>query len=160
MTTNSKFRVGSFLAVICLASVCLTGCGIKFLPFEPADFPVAIQKDGDTISAVVCRQVKAEIVSVQFRDQTHGDWSPIFRATGDAVFSAGDEIFQASRMYGMSISGPSSVPSAKVPQFYFSFRAAGSSYLSIFFSASNLSSDSWLHPDGSTSAVPCPEESE
>ncbi|MCO5294362.1 MAG: hypothetical protein M9882_05600 [Homoserinimonas sp.] len=158
MNVSFVFRVGLLPVAACLVAISLTGCGIKFLPFEPADFPVAIQKDGASISAVACRQVKAEVVSVQFRDQTHGDWSPIFRATGEAVFSAGDEIFQASRMYGMSVSGPSSVPSAKVPQFYFSFRAAGSSYLSIFFSAKNLSDESWLHPDGSTSAVPCPEE--
>lgn len=150
------FKAGLLLAITCLVAISLTGCGIKFLPLESADFPVAIQKDRDTISAVVCRQVEADQVLVQVRGPEGGNWSTIYGATGHGQYSPNDDLFQTSRSQGMAISGPEIIDPKEVTQVMILVDAPDSSFTSIFFSLKGFSDDSWLHPDGSTSAVPCP----
>lgn len=158
--TRASDKVAKSTIVVilsCLVSVFLTGCGV-FLPLDPADFPVSIQGEGSSISAVVCRSVEADRVRIQTRPNTNGEWTTIFDAKGHAEFSSGDELIRESQAQGMSVTGSASLDGLEVAQFMVIIQGPRSSNWSFFISSGDLSDDLWLHPDDSTTSVPCPEE--
>ncbi|MBX3116073.1 MAG: hypothetical protein KF808_01870 [Cryobacterium sp.] len=147
------------IVLICIAFALVTTSPVVlylFIGGEPADFPIAIRGDGPTITAVVCKAVSAERITVQFRGANGGDWTDLFEAKGHGEFRSGDELFQSSRIQGMSIFGPVSLRGKEVAQFMILFSSPGSTRTSFFFNLRNFSNETWLHVDGSVSKEPCP----
>lgn len=151
--------LGIRVALITLVSgavLSVSGCGVKFLPFEPADFPMAIREDGSTISAVVCKSVVADHVLVQVRVTPENKWNTTFEARREAVFASGGRLFAESQSQGMNVVGPKDVKVAEHAQVIVMIDSPRSSFTSLFTTDHDLSGDIWLHPDGSETTKPCP----
>ncbi len=132
------------------------GCGV--VPLDRYDSPISIRSDGDGLSVVVCSSIKADRILMQERLTPEDDWYTFFEAAGTATLARGDDLISDSQDRGMKISDQEP-PNLQVgAQIVVIVDGLGTSFTSMFTLNEELSKSTWLHPDGSTSAVHCPEK--
>ena len=149
--------------VLVVPLILLTGCvqGPKVSRFQD---PIAIRQNDGTISIAVCRDVSPQKFLADFRNVPNGeDWKPFVKGEGEAAISAGTIIELTSLPDGLDYTvsnQPDFSPGTDFEVFLLPPEGQPGKLIALFTldPAEVVPTDSWLHPDGSTTADPCPAE--
>lgn len=156
MQVRAIWLKSSAITLVVIAISLTAGCGV--VPLDRYDSPISIRRDGDGLSVVICSGIKADRILMQEPVTPEDDWYTFFEAAGAATLARGDDLIRDSRDRGMKISDQAS-PNLQVgAQIVVIVDGLGTSFTSIFTLQDELSKLTWLHPDGSTSAVPCQDK--
>lgn len=156
MRVRAIWLKSSAIALVVVAISLTAGCEV--IPLDRYDSPISIRSDVDGLSVVICSGIEADRILMQERVTPEDDWYTFFEAAGAAMLARGDDLIRDSRDRGMKTSDQEP-PNLQVgAQIVVIVDGLGTSFTSIFTLQDELSKLTWLHPDGSTSAVPCPDK--
>lgn len=145
-------------AVVAMA-ISLSGC--VQMTQTTTGKPVALQRDGSRIVAIVCTDL--EISGLKMRDRVFpGDWQTFWEFDKTLTVRAGDELSPSmAAELGVAEGNEPEMTANHEIAIYFRADPASSTYYEDEFAAkflvgeSGLSETEWLHDDDSFSAEPC-----
>jgi hypothetical protein len=124
--------------------------------------PASIQRNGTRLRIAVCADVEEQNAYASERNQASDvPWHRFWEVRGSAHLTEGTIISPTVEIAGLvgSLQGdPSLDPGSDIAITLNSVKTTGGVLAEFYVDSAGLSESTWLHPDGSKTAEPCPAD--